>query len=156
MLQEMYAPDDYARAVREAQYHVQILIESVDTHDGVATLTGPVVNVFRGPSELVNSRMQLQVFCSIPEDEGWPPPGVGTFSVQALRPGRFLEALVNQVESGMEIPLDLSTITDSASANPQLKLDFRPTRSGRRGTVALLISAIVVNLSASALLLLLR
>jgi hypothetical protein len=150
----MFSPDEYVRAVQEAHCHVQVLIEAVDVRDGVASLSGPVVKVFRGPPDLMNMPMKLQVFCDIPEGNDWPPPGMESSPVDALRPGRLLEALVNQAGSGMEIALDLYTVTDSTSATPQLMLDFNPLRSGRKMTVGLLVSAAVVVLSVLAFFLL--
>jgi len=48
----MLPPEEYERAVRKADYHVQIAIQKVDIAPSEAILSGTVVRVFRGPAEL--------------------------------------------------------------------------------------------------------
>ena len=148
----MLPPDEYERAAREADYHVQLLIEDVAVGSGEASLSGSVVKVFRGPPELRGRPMKLQVSCfGSEEKDDWPPDGVGRFGVDSLRAGRVLEALVNKTDSGTEIALGLCTLIDSATSTPQLQLDFKPAKRSRTKTIVTLVAVVVAVLSLSVL-----
>jgi hypothetical protein len=153
----MLPPDEYQRAAREADYHIQVVIENIGVSSGEASLSGSVVNVFRGPPELRGKPMTLQVNCFGPgeEEDDWPPDGVGRLPVDSLRRGRVLEALVNETESGMEIALGLCTVIDSTTSTPQLQIDFRPTGRSRKKTALFFVAVVVAVLLLSALFLLL-
>ena len=118
----MLPPEEYERAARKADYHVQIAIQGVDIAPGEATLTGTVVRVFRGPSELDHKRMQLKVNCFSPEeDNDWAPDGIRRFPAHALRAGRIIEAFIVQTPAGPEITADLCMVFDSATDRPQME-----------------------------------
>lgn len=153
----MLPPEDYARAVREADYHIQIAIEDVDIRADEAFLSGNVVKVFRGSPALEGTSMKLRVDCFSPgENDEWPPDGIGRFPADALQAGRILEALVNETEAGMEIALGLSTVIDSATSARQLKIDFEPATDNRKKTMLLLASVAVLVFLLSTLLVFLR
>jgi hypothetical protein len=56
----MLPPETYAEAARQAECHVQLVIEDVQVATDRAYLSGPVVKLFRGPPQLVGARLRHQ------------------------------------------------------------------------------------------------
>lgn len=119
---------------------MQVAIEDVVAGSGEATVSGPVVSVFRGPHNLLGTRVRLSVACvERAEEADWSPDGIGRFPIGSVRTGRVLEALVNDTPSGPEIALGLCAVVEAASTTPHLPLDFNPAAAlGRNFTVAVL------------------
>ena len=122
----MLPPEEYARAAREADFHVQVLISSVALVNGEASVSGEVVRVYRGFAELCGAVMTLCVPCG-DADDNWAPDGLGRIPADSLRAGRVLEAYVNGTSAGCEVALDLYTIVDSPTDSPQLQASADPT-----------------------------
>src|SRR5579864_8637362 len=100
----MLPPEEYERAAKEADYHVQIAIQQVEFESNDATLQGTVVKVFRGPAALHGTIMRLKVNYFSPEQgNDWAPDGMGRLPVNALRAGRTLEAFIVQTDAGLII-----------------------------------------------------
>lgn len=116
----MLPPEEYERAAREADYHVQVLISSIAVVDAEATVSGGVVRVYRGPAELAGTSMTLRVQCAEPDDD-WAPDGLGRIPAESLRVGRVIEAYVDATPAGCEVALGLCTLSDSATDSPQLR-----------------------------------
>jgi hypothetical protein len=118
----MLPPEEYERAAKKADYHLQLAIQIVNFAPDEATLTGTVVRVFRGPPELDRRRMQLKVnYFNPEEDQDWAPDGLHRFPAPALRAGRILEAFIVQTPDGLEITADLCTLIDAATDRPQME-----------------------------------
>ena len=118
----MLPPEEYERAAREADYHVQIAIQQVEFESDDAILQGTVVRVFRGPAALHGTIMRLNVSYLSPEqDNDWAPDGVGRLPVNALRSGRTLEAFIVKTDTGLMISEGLCTLIDAATERPQLE-----------------------------------
>jgi hypothetical protein len=102
----MLPPESYQLAEKNADAHLQLAIEDVTTPDApsdfaVATVTGPVVRVFRGDASLLGQRTSLQVHYYIPGQTNVRPGPVGMRPLSEIRPGRVLEALVNTRAGGV-------------------------------------------------------
>lgn len=118
----MLPPEEYERAAREADYHVQIAIQQVEFASDDATLQGTVVRVFRGPAALHGTIMRLSVNYFSPEQgNDWAPDGMGRLPVNALRTGHTLEAFIVQTDAGLIISEGLCTLIDAATERPQLE-----------------------------------
>jgi hypothetical protein len=115
----MLPPEEYERAARDADYHLQMLISSVVMADAEADVIGEVVRVYRGPKKLLGTAMTLRVQCDDDCDD-WAPDGLGRVPADSLRTGRVLEAYVNALPEQLEVALNLCMVIDRATESPQL------------------------------------
>ena len=121
----MLPPEAYERARREAELLIQLSIESVDIEDLHAMVGGPVIGVFRGPRTAIGRRMRLRAPIAKSESKG-RPSGVAYTPVEQLRPGRVLEAYVNEDASGPQLVLGMCTVLDGATEHSVLEERLGP------------------------------
>jgi hypothetical protein len=151
----MLPPDEYERAAQQADYHIQIEIQGVTHNTDHAQVTGRVVRVFRGTSELLNRNLLLEVPTLSFEDQiNAPPDGITRVSKESIRPRRILEALVNTGSGKPEIPLGLCAILRDPTDTPQLMAGPRLAPNTKR--TVLLVSLIIAIVIATGFLLFLH
>lgn len=116
----MHPPERYRRARQDAAYHLQLRIDEAVLAEGTATLSGPVVRVFRGPSSLIGGPMTLRVLYVPAGGDRRPPGGIGRVPAESIAAGRILEAYVDVTPSGCEIALGLQALLDAPTDAPRL------------------------------------
>ena len=132
----MLPEDAYICAAREASSLLQLSITSVEVGELHATVSGTVARVFHGADRLLGQSLVLEVPV-ITEHTAAPPSGIGRTPAKRIRPGRVLEAYVNETDSGPEIPLGMCAVLERPTDEPQLETLFaasseRPRRSQMR------------------------
>lgn len=116
-------PEEYASAAREATAHLQVVMAGAAAAGGIARVTGAVARVFTGQATLLGTTVTVAVPCDDPDD--WAPDGLGRMPVEALHPGRVLEAIVQASPDGFEVVLDLCQVLDNPTDTPRVTIPGR-------------------------------
>lgn len=141
----MRPPEHYVQAADYADGHIQLLIEHVSASAPLATVTGPVVRVFRGSHELLRRRVSLQLHYYVPGETHVRPGGIGLKPLAEIRVGRVVEALINTRADAIQIPLGLCMLLDAPTETPQYVLaPAEPASAGVGPTWLGVLAALVV------------
>jgi hypothetical protein len=136
------------RARRNAAWLAQLAIDSVSVQGREAQVTGRVVRVFRGAQQLLGSTLTLTVPILKGDDGDRLKPGdLSPTPLGELRPGRVLEAYLDDSEQGPQIALDLSTVLDAATDEPRLAESLASAPAAYRrpiGPIAAVIAALLL------------
>jgi hypothetical protein len=117
----MRPPEIEERARQDAAWLVQLAIDDVSVSGRDAHVTGRVVRIFRGSKALLDSILTLTVPIDRGDDGDRPRPGDRSRTpLEQLRPGRVLEAYLDDSERGPQITLDLSVVLDAATEEARL------------------------------------
>jgi hypothetical protein len=154
----MRPPEIDERARQDAAWLVQLAIESVSVSGRDARVTGRVVRVFRGSMALLDSTLTLTVPIDRGDGSDLPRPGdLSRTPLEQLRPGRVLEAYLDDSEQGPRITLDLSVVLDAATDEARLPVLLAPAAAPPpRRLLGRIVAALIGGLVLGALLLLLR
>jgi hypothetical protein len=115
------------RAKRDAEWLAQLAIESVEVAGREARVSGKVIRVFRGKPELLGTSQTLTLPIYRGDGSDSVKPGdLSPTPLEQLRPGRVLEAYLDDTEHGPQITLDLSTVLDAPTDEAQLPVFLAP------------------------------
>ncbi|WP_208722877.1 hypothetical protein [Corallococcus llansteffanensis] len=151
-------PDQYARAAVDAALHVQVEIERVELPPGTsgeAVVMGRVARVFRGPPEMLSSRISFEVSC-LRENDDSPPSGTLWKRVEDLEQAKVIETYLDRDgQGGFHVPRWQSFIIHEVTDMPlflvteeearRLEDAFGPPRTRARRFLHAMNSVLLVH-----------
>lgn len=134
--------------MREAEWHLQLVMESVDLAGSDALVGGRVVRVFRGSASMLGSPVSVRVPVVVPGADH-PPSGISLTSPDELRVGRTLEGFFENTDRGMQAVYGLVMTLDEATDAPQHYLTAAATPGSTEGSsrtrAVLLLPALLIG-----------